>query len=54
MARTIVEDPPPLNSFTSFPFRVLPAPIGTFVTGGMLAMVPKSNVPVDAATHFEP
>jgi len=52
MARDIVENPPPLNSFTSFPFRVLPAPIGTFVTGGMLALVAAVIVPPDS-THFE-
>ena len=53
MARDIVEEPPPLNSFTSFPFRVEPAPLGTFVNGGMLSLAP-TIAPSDSATHFEP
>jgi len=53
MALDIVEDPPPLNSFTGFPFRIEPVPLGTFVNGGMLSLaisVPSS----ESATHFEP
>jgi hypothetical protein len=53
MARDIVEEPPPLNSFTNFPYRVEPAPLGTFVNGGMLSLAVIAPAS-DSATHFEP
>ena len=52
MARQIVEEPPPLNSFTSFPYRVEPAPLGAFMNGGMLSLAPTVS-PSNSVTHFE-